>query len=330
MNFKKLTNKTTTFSIAAALSAAVLLPGTANATPLEIPNSQINIQNVVSIDASQKITTYSTTTNVNLRKGAGVKHSVITVVKKGANLTKTGKKSGAWVQVKANGKTGWMNGTYIKSTTKTIKPSSPKTTIENNNYVTNTGLNMRSTASASSALVVTMPKGTGVTKTGKTSGSWWQIKSGPYTGWVNSAYLTKGTATEMKKTVVTTPKKVTLHKNAVNVQNKVKSLYGSYISSIGGVREGSVGHSSGVAIDLMIKNYKTKTGISNGNKIAEYLIKNHAALNIDYLIWQDKIWLGPNTGWKPYSASGKYGTQFTNNWNDTTKHLDHIHVEVKK
>lgn len=330
MNFKKFASKTATLGLAAALSAAVVIPGAANAANIQPAKSQITVESVAQIAAaSKKVTTHSTTTNVNLRKGAGVKHSVITIVKKGATVTKTGKKSGAWIQVKANGKTGWLNGTYVKTTTKTIKAESPKTTLSSD-YITTTGLNMRKSASASSALVVTMPKNTGVSKTGKTSGSWWQIESGPYTGWVNSSYLKKGKANEMKNVTPPTSNKVTLHKNAVNVQNKLKSLYGSSISSIGGVRAGSVGHSAGLAIDVMIKNYKTKAGKASGDKIADYLVKNHKSLNIDYLIWNDKIWLGQYTGWQPYSTSGKYGTQFTNNWNDTTKHLDHVHVEVKR
>jgi surface antigen len=83
-------------------------------------------------------------------------------------------------------------------------------------------------------------------------------------------------------------------------------------------------HGEGRAADLMVADYASATGIANGNAIAQFYIDNKAVFNIEYLIFNDRIWLGPSLGWKKYS--GNYGHMYDGNWNDTTLHKDHVHV----
>ena len=150
----------------------------------------------------------------------------------------------------------------------------------------------------------------------QSSNGWARALSPPIgTGWISEAYLAKTAVAKLQP-------------DTIGGQCRGEIRYGATFSAYGGVRPGSVGHSSGRATDLMIKDYKSAQGIKNGNEIARFLIANRESLGISYLIWQDRIWLGPARGWEEYSKSGRYGQQFANNWNDTTKHLDHIHAET--
>lgn len=109
------------------------------------------------------------------------------------------------------------------------------------------------------------------------------------------------------------------------VEQAVKDRFGTYIFEMGDYRADQ-DHATYRAVDLMVYDYKN-TGAANGDKMAEFFITNAKALGIEYLIWRDRIWLGPDTGWKAYSGGG-YGGMYAGDWNDTTKHMDHIHVNV--
>ncbi len=84
-------------------------------------------------------------------------------------------------------------------------------------------------------------------------------------------------------------------------------------------------HATGRAVDVMIENYATKTGIAEGTSIADWLRAHRTELNISYLIWRDRIWSTGNAAWRPYThPSGGASDTHT----DTQRHLDHVHVSV--
>lgn len=62
-----------------------------------------------------------TTTGLNMRSGAGVSNKVLVVLKRGATVVPTGKSSGNWVQIKASGRTGWVNATYLTAGGKALQ-----------------------------------------------------------------------------------------------------------------------------------------------------------------------------------------------------------------
>lgn len=72
-------------------------------------------------------------------------------------------------------------------------PASPKTSSTSKatgpTQVTTANLNLRKSASTSSAILLTAKKGSNVTLTGKKSGTWVQVKIGARTGWMSAAYL---------------------------------------------------------------------------------------------------------------------------------------------
>ncbi|MDN5834668.1 MAG: ligand-binding protein SH3 [Brevibacterium sp.] len=100
-----------------------------------------------------------------------------------------------------------------------------------------------------------------------------------------------------------------LQPNAVNGYRAVCAKFPE-VKTYGGVRpgSGSSDHYTGGAVDIMI------TG-ATGDRIADYLIKNSGALNVKYVIWQQRIW-NPGSGWSSMEDRGS----------PTDNHFDHVHV----
>ena len=100
--------------------------------------------------------------------------------------------------------------------------------------------------------------------------------------------------------------------------------YGGYAKRSGKSATGD--HPKGHAVDIMIPDYKSTQGISTGNAVAAYFQANAKKYGITYLIWRNKSWAVGQADWKPYNGGGFYsGSQI----NDTTLHMDHVHVSVK-
>ncbi|MDK8435005.1 MAG: ligand-binding protein SH3 [Brevibacterium sp.] len=96
--------------------------------------------------------------------------------------------------------------------------------------------------------------------------------------------------------------------NAVNGYRAVCAKFPE-VKTFGGRRPGTGSdHNTGEAVDIMI------TG-STGDRISDYLIKNHKSLNVKYVIWKQRIWM-PGSGWKGMSDRGS----------TTANHFDHVHA----
>lgn len=85
------------------------------------------------------------------------------------------------------------------------------------------------------------------------------------------------------------------------------------ISEIGGWRpnDGYGEHVTGRALDVMVKDQR-------GDEIADYLVANAAAVGVDNVIWQQRIWSAARAGegWRPMEDRGS----------DTQNHRDHVHT----
>lgn len=120
--------------------------------------------------------------NVNFRKGASISKAKIAQLKKGKNVTLTGK-SGSWYKVKAsiNGKskTGYILDDYVKITSRQAK-------------VNATNVNVRKGPGTSYKKVTTLTKGTEISVIG-TRGSWYKIsfsvKGKKKTGYMLTSYV---------------------------------------------------------------------------------------------------------------------------------------------
>lgn len=121
--------------------------------------------------------------------------------------------------------------------------------------------------------------------------------------------------------------------DAMNVAKIVWHLFPNAFTelstrSAGGANSTSC-HFKGLAIDMMIANYKDPAVRKKIEGIAEWLMKNRSQLKITNIIYYDKsfsVWSNssdkPYSDWDAYNYS--YGAQ-----NDTTQHRDHIHVSIE-
>lgn len=96
---------------------------------------------------------------------------------------------------------------------------------------------------------------------------------------------------------------------------EVKTMHGV------GERAGPSDHGSGLAVDFMIENYRSKEGRASGWRIAEWARKNADKLDVQYVIWDQKIWNADrdDEGWRPMEDRGS----------DTENHLDHPHLSFR-
>ena len=102
--------------------------------------------------------------------------------------------------------------------------------------------------------------------------------------------------------------------------------WGGKVTTISGWRSGSAVstslHPKGLAIDVMIPDYKSQTGIALGDEIAEFYKKNAKELKVTEVIWRKKIWTTERAseGWREMGDRG----------GDTANHLDHPHISFKE
>lgn len=149
--------------------------------------------------ASKTVTTIKTTANLNLRKGAGTKHKSIATLKKGTTVTKTGKTNGKWWQVKANGKTGWVSSSYLKTTKTTVKVNppkpapapAPKPASKTEYRWAKDVVNVRTGAGTSHRSLGTAKAWEKMEYLGKTNNGWSYVKSSRGKGWISNNYLSK-------------------------------------------------------------------------------------------------------------------------------------------
>ncbi|MGO3527834.1 SH3 domain-containing protein [Glutamicibacter arilaitensis] len=267
---------------------------------------------------------------LNLRAGAGTSHRSIGVIPKGEKVAVLATSRG-WSKVRSSKGTGWSSSAYLvskapdsnKHETTPVERDKPQSEHQisptgGSARYAKTNLNLRSGAGVNHRSLGVISKGEKLTVHLSTSG-WSKVTSSKGTGYVSSKYLSVGKPTAEIKSV---------RPDTQRVMDTVRRLFSGDYTSFGTIRPGSVGHSSGRAVDVMISRYNSAGGVQAGDRIARFLIDNRSQLGVSYLIWQDQIWLGAQKGWEPYSTSGKYGTHLSKNWNDTSRHMDHIHVET--
>ena len=103
-----------------------------------------------------------------------------------------------------------------------------------------------------------------------------------------------------------------LTQNAMGVLAAVKASFPG-MTNIGGVRPDSMpDHPSGRALDFMTSDR------GYGDAIANMLIARAGELNIEYIIWRQRVWL-PSSGWRTMEDRGSA----------TANHYDHVHVTVR-
>lgn len=88
------------------------------------------------------------------------------------------------------------------------------------------------------------------------------------------------------------------------------------ITTIGGFRQDPLKwHPNGLAIDVMIPNYRSPEGIELGNQIAGYALANAKRWGVVHVIWRRGYY--PGIGAPSWTAD--YGSE-------TANHFDHVHI----
>ena len=83
-------------------------------------------------------------------------------------------------------------------------------------------------------------------------------------------------------------------------------------------------HHNGNALDPMIPDYGSATGIALGDAIAEWAKQNAQGLGVKYIIWREKLWSveRASQGWRTCGA----GASCYAGPDDTEAHRDHVHI----
>ncbi|MGF7534938.1 SH3 domain-containing protein [Bacillus mexicanus] len=144
------------------------------------------LKHISSSDTST-VTAYSLT----LRSGPSSNNKAIDWLKKGTKVTVLSSASGDWVKVSSNGKTGYVNGKYLSSTSVSSSTTVRTTSNSSNSYKVNAySLTLRTGPNANNEAIDWLKKDTKVNVL-STSGGWSKVSVNGKTGYVNSKYLTK-------------------------------------------------------------------------------------------------------------------------------------------
>ncbi|WP_395311314.1 hypothetical protein V4U86_11435 [Mycobacterium sp. AMU20-3851] len=88
------------------------------------------------------------------------------------------------------------------------------------------------------------------------------------------------------------------------------------ILTIGGVRKDSMRwHPDGLAIDVMIANYRSPNAIALGDRVVAFVLENAARFDLNHVLWRQTSY-GPGRAPRPMSSRG----------GDTANHFDHVHI----
>lgn len=88
------------------------------------------------------------------------------------------------------------------------------------------------------------------------------------------------------------------------------------ILNIGGVRPDSMRwHPNGLAIDVMIPNYRTAEGRALGDRVVAFVLDNADRFGLNHVLWRQTSY-GPGRPSRPMSSRGS----------DTANHFDHVHI----
>ncbi|MGE6260613.1 SH3 domain-containing protein [Heyndrickxia sporothermodurans] len=171
----------------------------------------LNIERLGPNIASAATATYTATDNLNIRTGPSIKNKIITTVKKGTQLTVTGKTSNGWLKVSLKGQTGYVSSQYVKitnSSSTTVKKPENKSNVAATTYTATDNLNIRTGPSIKNKIITTVKKGTQLTVTGKTSNGWLKVSIKGQTGYVSSQYVKASNSSSDTIHVVAKPESI--------------------------------------------------------------------------------------------------------------------------
>ncbi|MGX4600812.1 C40 family peptidase [Faecalimicrobium sp. JNUCC 81] len=204
--------------------AVATLVATSIVLPMSATIASANENSVQAINIEYRTITGN---SVNFRTGPGTNYSSVGKLNKGNTIEYIGK-SGAWVNVKYNGKVGYVHGDYVSTSNNT----STDNTIKSTKVVNGNSVNFRTGPSTSNSSIGKLNKGTEVGFISESNG-WAKISYNGKIGYMSSQYLSnKGNAPSGDNSVKST-KVVT--ENSVNFRTGPSTSN----SSIGKLNKGT-------------------------------------------------------------------------------------------
>lgn len=177
-----------------------------------------------------------------------------------------------------------------------------------------TDLDLHATAAEGSEVVGLLEEGTQVLVTGRATGGREEVVHDGRSQWVTAGYLadeepSAGLLGGGSCTTSSTPSGVTADIAALH--EAVCAAY-PQITDFGGTRTDG-DHGRGLALDIMVRG-------DLGWEIAEAIRANYTEWDVNYVIYEQKIWSvdRASEGWRPMEDRG----------GDTANHFDHVHVSV--
>ena len=193
--------------ISSFLATAIVLPISSNISNADVKSIEYRMV---------------TGNSVNFRTGPGTNYSSVGKLNKGYKVEYIGI-SGSWVNVKYNGKIGYIHKDYISSSSG-ISDNNVKST----KIVTASSLNFRSGASTSASKIGSLLKGTEVGFISESNG-WSKISYKGKVGYVSSRYLsnklnTPSTDNNVKSTKIVTASSLNFRRGASTNASKIGTL----------------------------------------------------------------------------------------------------------
>lgn len=266
------------------------------------------------------------TTALMIRTSSSANFTSLGDAPKGTIFDLTGVEQNGMAQVIYKGAVRWVNATYLTavgSLTAPLAPTPPETSLR---YATTT-LNIWSSSTGQSYSGV-IPRGGELQVTGTVQNGRTEIIVNGASKWVTSSYVSATPPTTSDAGAssgdgdsLNRGYSSGLDQTNENVKAIVRDVWNRYpqINTMYGWRKDvTPDHPAGRAVDVMIPSYKTNSAL--GWEIAKYYQAHASEYNINYIIFDQKIWSTARTkeGWRSMADRG----------GDTANHKDHVHINT--
>ena len=229
-------------------------------------------------------------------------------------------------QVIYKGAVRWVNAKYLTAVSDSTTPSTPDAPKTSTRYAT-TVLNIWAAATGQS-YSGEIPRGGELQVTGTVKNGRAEIVINGAKKWVTAKYVSTSKpassgsgASTGGGTSLNRGYSSGLDQTNANVQSIVRDVWNRYPqikTMYGWRRDVTPDHPAGRAVDVMIPSYKTNSAL--GWEIAKYYQAHASEYNINYIIFDQKIWSTARTkeGWRSMANRG----------GDTANHKDHVHINT--
>lgn len=267
------------------------------------------------------------TTALMLRTTSAANFKSMGDAPKGTVFDVTGVKQNGMAQVVYKGAVRWVNARYLTTvssgTTSPTAPVTPKTTTR---YAT-TALNIWS-ASSGQAYSGEIARGGEVQVTGTVQNGRAEIVVNGARKWVTAKYVSASKPASSSSGASSGNSDDLNHgyssglnqtnANVKAITRDVWSRYPQIKTMYGWRRDVTPDHPAGRAVDVMIPSYRSNSAL--GWQIAKYYQANAKRFNINYIIFDQKIWSvqRDKEGWRAMANRG----------GDTANHKDHVHINT--